>query len=107
MTLHFFNAERARRIVSQLTSSIPDGSYVIISTGQLEGEAATRFTQEYQPEHTYHHTPADLAAIMDGLQLAEPGITEARTWRRLAPVTSQSRQGHIWAAVGRKASATS
>jgi hypothetical protein len=107
MTLHFFDAGKARRIVAQLTSSIPDGSYVIVSTGQLKGEAATRFTREYQPEHTYHHTPADLTAIMDSLELAAPGITEARTWRRPAPVTDESRPGHIWAAVGRKASATS
>ncbi len=102
MTLHFYDAETARRIAAQFIGGIPDGSYVIISVGQLEGEAGEQFTAEYHAGQLHHHGQDDVASFLDGLEPVGPGITEARRWR--APVASLegSRPGHIWAGLGRK-----
>jgi hypothetical protein len=107
MTLHFYDPETARRITRQLIAGIPYGSYLILSVGQLEGEAGTEFSRHYSAGTTYHHNRDTVISFMDGLELVEPGCTEARAWRALISVTSNSRRGHIWAVVGRKASGPS
>jgi hypothetical protein len=103
MTLHFYDAETARRIAAQFISGIPDGSYVILSAGQLEGEAGDQFTAEYRAGQLHHHSEDEVASFLDGLKPVGPGITEARRWH--APVVSLEggRRGHIWAGLGRKA----
>jgi hypothetical protein len=102
MTFHFYNAESARRIAAQFIGGIPDGSYLIVSVGQLEGEAGEQFTRQYRAGRLYHHGQDDVAGFLDGLEPVGPGITEARRWR--APVASLEggRRGHIWAGVGQK-----
>jgi hypothetical protein len=102
MTLHFCDAATARRIAAQFIGGIPVGSYVIVSAGQLEGDAGDQFTAEYRAGRLHHHGEDDVASFMDGLELAGPGVTEARRWR--APVVSLEggRRGHIWAGVGQK-----
>jgi hypothetical protein len=103
MTLHFYDTENARRIAARFIDGIPDGSYVILSVGQLEGETSDQFTKEYQAGHLHHHTAEDVASFMDGLHLVDPGITEARKWRAPAFIPDDPRRGRIWAAVGQKA----
>jgi hypothetical protein len=102
MTLHFYDTQTARRIAAQFTAGIPYSSYVIVSAGQLEGEAGEQFTREYRAGQLHHHSQADLASFLADLELVDPGITEARRWR--APIVSLEggRRGHIWAGVGRK-----
>lgn len=39
---------------------------------------------------------------MNGLQLIDPGVTEAGRWHALVASAPTSREGHVWAAVGRK-----
>lgn len=106
MTLHFFDADKARKIVAQFVDGIPYGSYVILSVGQLEGETGAQFTRAYRAGRTYHHTQDDVARFLSGLELVHPGITEARTWRAPAFKPEDLRHGHIWAGVGRKAGGT-
>jgi SAM-dependent methyltransferase len=104
MTLHFFRATTARAITRQLAAGLPPGSYLIVSTGQLDGDIAGEFTSQYDAGHLHHHTRHDLAAFLAGLDLIEPGITEARLWHPAAPVPADTtRQGRIWAAVARTA----
>ncbi len=102
MTLHFCNAGTARRIAAQFIGGIPYGSYVIVSAGQLEGDAGGRFTAEYRAGQLHHHGADEVASFLDGLEPVGPGITEARRWR--APVVSLEGglRGHIWAGAGRK-----
>ncbi len=102
MTLHFYNAGTARRIAAQFIGGIPHGTYVVLSVGQLEGEAGEQFTAEYRAGQLHHHSADDVASFLDGLEPVGPGITEARRWR--APVVSLEggRRGHIWAGVGQK-----
>jgi hypothetical protein len=102
MTLHFYDADKARQIVTRFVDGIPYGSYVILSVGHLEGETGNQFTAEYRAGRLHHHGQDDVASFLHGLDPVGPGITEARRWR--APVVSleSSRDGHIWAGVGRK-----
>lgn len=44
----------------------------------------------------------NFAGFLAGLEPVEPGVTEGRAWRAPVPLRTGSRQGHIWAAVGRK-----
>ncbi len=102
MTLHFFGAETARAITGRLIAGIPDGSYLIVSVGHLDGGTGRQFTGQYDAGNLHHHTRADVAGFLDGLELITPGITEARAWHAPGFIPSHSRRGHIWAAVGRK-----
>jgi hypothetical protein len=69
----------------------------------LERAAGEQFTREYRAGRLYHHTRQDVASFLDGLELIDPGITEAREWRAPACAVHDFRGGHIWAAVARKA----
>jgi hypothetical protein len=102
MALHFFDAANARTITQQLAAGVPPGSYLIISVGQLNGEIAHQFTAEYDAGQLHHHTHADMTGFLDGLELIEPGITEARNWHAPVALAGRSHRDHIWAAVGRK-----
>ena len=104
MVLHFFDTETARAITGKLIARIPDSSYLIVSVGHLEGETGQRFSTAYGPGQLHHHTREDLAGFLAGIQLAEPGITEARAWRAPELIPGRPRRGRIWAAVGHKAS---
>jgi hypothetical protein len=102
MALHFYGADRGRQITARLVGAMPYGSYLIVSVGQLEGQAGTQFTKQYSAGAIHHHDRETVASFMDGLELVDPGVTEARTWRAPAFIPQYGRQGHIWAAVGRK-----
>jgi hypothetical protein len=106
MTLHFFDLGTARAITQQLAAGIPPGSYLIVSVGELDGEIGQQFTAEYDAGQLHHHTRADVAAFLAGLELIEPGIVEAGDWRAPMVLTDRSRRGHIWAAAGRKPAAS-
>jgi hypothetical protein len=107
MTLHFYHAATARRIAAQFTGGLPYGSYVIVSAGQLEGEAGEQFTREYRAGQLHHHGQDEVASFLNGLEPVGPGITEARRWRARVASLDGGRRGHIWAGVGRKAESAS
>ena len=102
MTLHFFAAATAQGITGRLIDGIPPGSCLIVSVGHLDGEISQQFSAEYDPGDLYYHTREDVAGFLAGLDLIEPGVTEARAWRPPVPVIGHTGRGHIWAAVGRK-----
>jgi hypothetical protein len=102
MTLHFFDVATASAITRKLIAGVPPGSYLIVSAGQLDGDLGQQFSGQYDAGQLHHHTRDDLAVFLPGLEVIEPGITEARAWRPPVAVTAPGRRGHIWAAVGRK-----
>jgi hypothetical protein len=106
MALHFYDAGTARDLVRQYIDGLPYGSYLIVSVGSLEGETATQFSGQYRPGHVHHHDRPAVADFMNGLDLVEPGVSEARAWRNPAYVLDTGRRGHVWVAVGRKAGST-
>jgi O-methyltransferase involved in polyketide biosynthesis len=81
MILHFFDAETARTICARLINELAPGSYLIVSTGHLDGHTGQQLTGEYQAGQLHHHTREEIAGFLDGLELIKPGITEAREWR--------------------------
>jgi hypothetical protein len=98
---HPTNTASARRITGQITAGLAPGSYLIISTGQLEGDTGHEFSQQYSAGNLHHHTRDEVAGFLAGLELIDPGVTEGRAWRALALLPADPRPGHIWAAVGR------
>jgi hypothetical protein len=102
MILHFFDAKTARTICDRLADEIAPGSYLIVSTGHLDGHTGQQFTAEYQPGRLHHHGQDDIAGFLAGLDLLQPGIIDARAWRAPTMLTGQSVQGRIWAAVAGK-----
>ena len=104
MILHFFDRGTARSIAGRLIGGIPPGSHLIMSAGRLDGDIALQFTGEYQAGALHHHTREDVADFFNGLELAPPGIAEAREWRPGWAVLAagSGRAGHILAGVGRK-----
>ncbi len=104
MVLHFFDAARAREVVSAYVSTLAPGSYVIISVGRGDDDIGERVTSAYDAAPLYNHTPEEVASFFDGLDLVEPGVTEARAWRPgwpAAPIAVR-RPGQILAGVARK-----
>jgi SAM-dependent methyltransferase len=102
MTLHFYDAEAARQLTRRLVDGMPYGSYLIVSVGQLDGEVAAQFSQEYNAGQTFHHDRATVTSFMHELGLVEPGVTEARAWRLPVRPRAGDQSGRIWAAAGRK-----
>ena len=101
MTMHFFAPDQAEKITAAFIAGIPPGSYVIMSVVGGDAELGEDMARTYTAAPVYNHGSGGLARLMAGLELAEPGITEARHWR--APVfVPGRRRGHAWAAVGRK-----
>ena len=104
MTMHFQPPDQAEKITAELIGGLGPGSYVIMSVVGGDAELGEDMTRTYTAAPVYNHGPGGLARLMAGLDIAEPGITEARHWR--APVfVPGRRRGQAWAAAGRKSPA--
>ena len=102
MTQHFYDADRARHLTRQVINGLPYGSYLLMSVGQLDGEVAGQFSQQYTAGQRFHQDRDTVNSFLHDLDVLEPGVTEARAWRLPVPARAGDRRGHIWAAVGRK-----
>ena len=76
----------AYRIVTELTSAAPAGSYLVIShpTREVSPEAVDRAVtmwNEGGSARMVTRDPADIAAFFAGWQLVEPGLVTASRWR--------------------------
>lgn len=102
MVLHFYDVKHARKIVAEIINSVPFGSYLAVSIARGNPAISTQIAGIYTPAHVYNHSTSDLARILDGLDLIEPGITEATTWRNRAPhlTTGEAPKGQVWVAAG-------
>ena len=101
MTMHFFPPDQAEKITAEFIASIPPGSYVIMSVVGGDAELGEDMARTYTAAPVYNHGPGGLAHFLRDLDIAEPGIVQARQWRAPAFVPGQ-RRGHTWVAVGRK-----
>jgi hypothetical protein len=99
--LHFLDPDAACAVTAGYVSLLAPGSCLVLSCARFEDEAlAKQLAQEYTAATWYNHSPADIAEFFDGLELAGPGITEARTWPKQPPEAGD-RNGHVLAGVGR------
>ena len=104
MTLHFFSASTAQAITSQLIDCLPDGSYLIVSVGHLDGQAGEQFTAQYNPGTCI----TTRAKISPGSSMGSRSSSQASPRPAPGALQGQSpgatRRGRIWAAVGHKIS---
>jgi O-methyltransferase involved in polyketide biosynthesis len=99
--VHFLAPDAACAVTARYTSLLAPGSCLVLSCARFDDEdLAKQLAAEYTAATWYNHSPADIAGLFDGLELAGPGITEARTWPKRPP-EADGRTGHVLAGVGR------
>jgi O-methyltransferase involved in polyketide biosynthesis len=79
--------DEAKAIVDRLMDAVPAGSYLTVGhpTGELSGghmnEQAVAFWNEHAVPPIRTRTRAELARLLDGLELLEPGLVSLTQWR--------------------------
>ncbi len=99
--LHFLDPDAACAVTAGYVSLLAPGSCLVLSCARFEdAELAKQLAAEYTAATWYNHSQADITEFFDGLELAGPGVTEARTWPKRPPA-ADDRNGHVLAGVGR------
>jgi hypothetical protein len=99
--VHFLDLEAACAVTTGYVSLLAPGSCLVLSCARFEDEdLAKQLAEEYTAATWYNHSRADIMEFFDGLELAGPGVTEARTWPKRPP-KADDRNGHVLAGVGR------
>jgi hypothetical protein len=105
--LHFFSdADDPRGLIGQLTAPLAAGSYLAIShlASDVHSDEMSETFQGLSArmaEDVTLRSHDEVAALLDGLELVEPGVVQTARWRPdpgAAVTTSQ-----VWVGVGRKA----
>jgi hypothetical protein len=99
MVLHFFSDTAAAGIVAGYMERAAQGSMVVVSCGSGD----QRLADAYRAGTLYNHDPAMMASWLDGLELLEPGLTDAREWILTADAMPAPKgPGRILAAIALK-----
>jgi len=105
MILHFFESGQAQHIVSTFVRALAPGSFLIISVG-VDNDASDlgdRVTTAYTAGALHSHDRQEIAGYFTGLEILEPGLTEARNWpSRQSDSVTPDRPADLLAGVGRK-----
>jgi hypothetical protein len=105
MILDFLEPAEAADITAVFRRAMPPGSFLIISIGTNNNtpDVARRVIETYTAGTVHVHGRHQIAGYFAGLEIAGPGLTEARHWR---PPPEQppagSRTADVLAGVGRK-----
>jgi O-methyltransferase involved in polyketide biosynthesis len=101
LVLHFLDASEARRVIEGWADWLPAGSRFAVTVAHWADEKLhERISAVYGPGRIRNHTPAQVHAMLRGLELLGGGVEVARGW---APEAIESPgPGHILAAVARK-----
>jgi hypothetical protein len=104
MVLHFLDAATTRDLVKAYVDALAPGSHVIITVGAGDPAIGDQITRVYDAARLYNHTPDDVASFFAGLDLVDPGITDARAWQPgwRTPAPFWDRAGQVLAGVGAK-----
>ena len=83
---HVLDDRECRAIIARLIGAVASGSYLVIAHPTLEvtGEKmanAIAYWNEYGTPPGRSRTPAELAGLLDGLELVEPGVVSSTRWR--------------------------
>ncbi len=95
------------RIVSELTSVLSPGSYLILTHpasdvhDDVVAEGARQYNSKVATPQT-RRSYQDMERFMSGLELVEPGIVQAHRWHPHPDANVDSYEVSCWAAVGRK-----
>lgn len=103
--LHFFAPDAARDLVARYVAALAPGSYVVLSVGRADGEAAKKGFSAYSSGGTrvYNHSVPEFASFFGSLELVPPGVVDAREWRPdwAQPVQLPPREGQVIVGVAR------
>ncbi|HEY2264531.1 MAG TPA: SAM-dependent methyltransferase, partial [Streptosporangiaceae bacterium] len=80
------------------------GSQVIITVGAGDPAIGDQITRAYDAAPLHNHSRDDVASFFTGLELIDPGITDARAWQPgwRTPAPFFDRAGQVLAGVGVK-----
>jgi hypothetical protein len=105
---HVSDYDEARSIVSRLIEGVPSGSYLVMSHstnaiyGAVSDEAVAQWNKFGKPPVTLR-SPEQIAGLLDGLELIEPGVVSTPRWRPdLSDVSGPPREVDQFCAVARK-----
>ncbi len=107
--LHFVDDDAdPAGIVAAYTGAVADGSYLVLSHGTSEdtaeaGGAAALYRSARSPGAVRARSRAEIAALLDGLALTDPGLARLPLWRPEHPsdVPPDADRYFLYAAVGR------
>jgi O-methyltransferase involved in polyketide biosynthesis len=103
--LHFFGPQDARALVADYVAALAPGSYVVLSAGRGDSDAADKGFGAYSAGATrvHNHSVAEFASFFGDLDLVPPGVVDARAWRPgwEDPVQLAPRDGQVIVGVGR------
>jgi hypothetical protein len=103
--LHFFDPADARDLVARYVAVLAPGSYVVLSVGRGDSDAADNGFGAYSsggiPVH--NHSVADFTSFFGGLELVPPGVVDSRVWQPGSdqPVHLPPRDGQVIVGVAR------
>jgi O-methyltransferase involved in polyketide biosynthesis len=81
--LHFFTAADARDLVARYVGVLAPGSYVILSVGRGDSDAADNGFGAYSAGgiQVHNHSVADFTGFFGKLELVPPGVVDSRVWQ--------------------------
>jgi O-methyltransferase involved in polyketide biosynthesis len=104
---HILDDGDAKAIIDRYLAAVPSGSYLAIAhptlevTGERMADAIRHWNEFGKPPGT-HRTPQQLAALLDGLELVEPGVVSCTRWRPDDTSQGAPDEMDLFVAVGRK-----
>ena len=103
--LDFLRPEQAAQVMAELRDALPAGSFLALSIGIDQEPDLARDCAEALRDvaRLYRHRREQVADYFTGLELVEPGMTQARYWRPDRPqAVTGPRPADVLAVLGRK-----
>jgi SAM-dependent methyltransferase len=103
--LHFYAPDDARDLVARYAAVLAPGSYVVLSAGRGDSDAADNGFGAYSSGgiQVHNHSVADFTGFFGDLELVPPGVVDSREWHPGSgePVPLPPRDGQVIAGVAR------
>ncbi|HEY0718509.1 MAG TPA: SAM-dependent methyltransferase [Streptosporangiaceae bacterium] len=97
--LHFFAPDDARDLVARDTAVLAPGSYVVLSVGRGDSDAADNGFGAYSSGgiQVHNHSVAGFTGFFGGRELVPPGVVDSREWQPGSdqPVHLPPRDGQV------------
>jgi hypothetical protein len=80
--LHFFDPADARDLVARYVAVLAPGSYVVLSVGRGDSDAADNGFGAYSSGgiQVHNHSVADFTSFFGDSELVPPGVVDSRVW---------------------------
>ena len=104
MVLHFLDTDAARELMAAYVDELAPGSHVIITVGGGDPAIGDQITRTYDAATVHNHSRQDVLSFFAGLNLVDPGLTDARAWQPgwQTPAPFHDRAGRVLAGVAVK-----